>query len=73
MFKTADIQAEYRRQARGRGVAGYDQLSTFGRRDAEGDGVEPHMAKLRRENNKRFALADVANDRPGRHSTLQWR
>lgn len=72
MFQDQDIRRSFREATGGAGVAGYGRLDTYGRRGDDGIGVEPHMARLRRENNERFSLADVGDRSKNHTGRLRW-
>ena len=72
MFKDSDIRASHRQATRGCGVASYGQLDTYGRRDESGAGVEPRMARLRREREEAFTLKDVGDRSKNHTGRLRW-
>ncbi len=57
---------------RSHGTSDYHSVSTYGRRDADGNGVEPHRAKLRRELTERFTLSEVGDRSKNHLGTLKW-
>lgn len=71
-FSDQDIRREFRRVTGGAGVAGYGVVDTYGRRDAGGEGVEGHKAKLRREFDERFSLRSVGDRTQNHTGRLRW-
>lgn len=70
-FSDEDIKNETRKLFNV-GTANYGSIDTYGRRDAKGEGIEPHKAKLRRMLQERQTMSDLPTNRPGREVSLRW-
>ncbi len=57
---------------RSSGTFAYGALDTYGKRDETGMGVEPHMAKFKREKNAEFTLAEVGDRSKNHTGKLRW-
>ena len=63
MFSQDDIDSHIAREFSRCGVAQYDRVGQYARRDEHGEGVEGHKAKLQRERDERLSLATVATSK----------